>query len=68
VPVYDQRQLVLIGIYTLIVSGLNISFGYGGELAFGQIAMFAAGAYVTEALASHGIHDVLTTMRWSPTS
>ncbi|MTD16320.1 ATP-binding cassette domain-containing protein [Nakamurella sp. YIM 132087] len=55
---YDQRQLILIGIYTLVVSGLNLSLGYGGELALGQVAMFAAGAYVTGILAQHGVTEL----------
>ena len=56
---YDQRQILLIAIYTLIVAGLNLSFGYAGELAFGQVAMFAAGAYATGVLTAHGHHDIL---------
>lgn len=55
---YDQRQLILIAIYTLIVSGLNLSLGFGGELALGQVAMFAAGAYVSGILAQHGVHEL----------
>ncbi|GAA1851079.1 branched-chain amino acid ABC transporter ATP-binding protein/permease [Pseudonocardia ailaonensis] len=57
--VYDQRQIALIAVYTLIVSGLNLSFGYAGELALGQVAMFAAGAYVSAILANHGSKDLL---------
>ncbi|GAA2372113.1 branched-chain amino acid ABC transporter ATP-binding protein/permease [Dactylosporangium salmoneum] len=57
--IYGQRQLIVIAVYTLIVSGLNISFGYGGELALGQVAMFAAGAYVSAVLADHGHKDIL---------
>lgn len=56
---YGQRQVMIIVVYTLIVSGLNLSFGYGGELALGQVAMFAAGAYVTGVLASHGQYELL---------
>jgi branched-chain amino acid transport system permease protein len=56
---YWQRQVAIIVVYTLIVSGLNLSFGYGGELALGQVAMFAAGAYVTAVLANHGHYELL---------
>jgi branched-chain amino acid transport system permease protein len=56
---YDQRQIILIAVYTLIVAGLNLSFGFAGELAFGQVAMFAAGAYITGVLTKHGHHDIL---------
>jgi branched-chain amino acid transport system permease protein len=48
--VYWSTQLILIAIYALIVSGLNLSFGYAGELALGQVAFFAAGAYVAAIL------------------
>lgn len=54
----DQRQIVLIAIYTLVVSGLNLSFGYGGELAFGQITMLAAGCYTTAVLNANGYPDI----------
>jgi branched-chain amino acid transport system permease protein len=42
---YWTRQLILIALLSLITSGLNLSFGYAGELALGQPAMYAAGAY-----------------------
>jgi branched-chain amino acid transport system permease protein len=47
------RELTLIGLFALIISGLNVSFGYAGEVQFGQIAMFALGGYITAALANH---------------
>jgi branched-chain amino acid transport system permease protein len=56
---YDQRQLITIAVYALIVGGLNLSFGYGGELAFGQVAMFATGAYTAGVLAQHGSHELV---------
>lgn len=62
---YWQRQIVVIVVYTLIVSGLNLSFGYGGELALGQVAMFAAGAYVTAILASHEHYELLLALAGS---
>jgi len=55
---YSQRQVVMIMIYTLIVAGFNLTFGYAGDLALGQVAMFATGAYVTSIMASHGIDDI----------
>lgn len=57
-----QRTVILIGIYTLLVSGLNLSWGYAGELAFGQVAMFAAGAYVTGILANAGNRDLISAL------
>jgi branched-chain amino acid transport system permease protein len=46
-------------IYLLLVTGLNISFGFGGQLALGQIAVFALGAYLAGYLMKLGINDVL---------
>jgi branched-chain amino acid transport system permease protein len=54
-----QINVEEIGIYTLIASGVNLSFGYGGELAFGQVAIFAVGAYATAILSSHNVTDLL---------
>ncbi|WP_165966490.1 branched-chain amino acid ABC transporter ATP-binding protein/permease [Actinomadura sp. 7K507] len=56
---YWQQQVTLILIYTLICSGLNLSFGYAGELALGQIAVFASGAYISGILYQHGHTDIL---------
>jgi branched-chain amino acid transport system permease protein len=57
---YWSRQFILIAILALVVSGLNISLGYAGELALGQVALYAVGAYVTGYLAvSHGVTDIL---------
>ncbi|KAA1423047.1 branched-chain amino acid ABC transporter ATP-binding protein/permease [Mumia zhuanghuii] len=56
---YWQRQVMLIAVYTLVCSGLNLSFGYAGELALGQVAVFAAGAYVAAILYNEGYTDIL---------
>jgi branched-chain amino acid transport system permease protein len=53
------RQIILIAVLSLTVSGLNLSFGYAGELALGQVAMYAAGAYVAGYFAAHGHHDLI---------
>jgi branched-chain amino acid transport system permease protein len=45
------REIEVIAIYSAVVVGLNLSYGFAGELALGQAAMFAAGAYVTGILA-----------------
>jgi len=55
-------QIELIAFLALIVSGLNLSFGYGGELALGQVASYAAGAYVAGVLSSHGIGELSVTL------
>lgn len=54
-----RRQLVLICILALLVSGLNLSLGYAGELALGQAAVYAGGAYVSGYLGAHGHTDLL---------
>jgi len=51
-------QVILMVTYVLIVCGVNLSFGYAGELALGQVAIFAAGAYVAGYLALHGGNDL----------
>ena len=53
------RQLQLAMILSLLVSGLNLSLGYAGELALGQVAMYAAGAYTAGMLSKNGHTDIL---------
>lgn len=52
------RQVELTIILALIVSGLNLSLGYAGELALGQVAMYAAGAYATGMVAKAGVTEL----------
>jgi branched-chain amino acid transport system permease protein len=59
---YWVDQLELIAIYTLVVSGLNLSFGFAGEVQFGQVLMFAIGAYLAGALATHWSTNVFWLM------
>ncbi|WP_055480027.1 branched-chain amino acid ABC transporter ATP-binding protein/permease [Sphaerimonospora mesophila] len=59
-PGYElTRQIELTLILALVVSGLNISLGYAGQLAIGQAAMYAAGAYTAGMLSSAGHTDLL---------
>ncbi|QNG20151.1 branched-chain amino acid ABC transporter ATP-binding protein/permease [Rhodococcus triatomae] len=53
------RQIQLACILALVVSGLNLSLGYAGELALGQAAMYAAGAYTAGLLSQAGHTDIL---------
>jgi branched-chain amino acid transport system permease protein len=57
-----QRELQLAAIYALIVAGFNLGYGYGGQLALGQVAVFAGGAYVTAILYNHGVTELLIAM------
>ena len=52
---YRERQILLAAIYAMVVAGFNVSFGYGGQLALGQVAVFAGGAYTAAILHSHGV-------------
>lgn len=52
------RQIELTLLLALIVSGLNLSLGYAGELAMGQVAMYAAGAYTAGLVSKAGITDI----------
>jgi len=56
---YWTREIILITTLALIVSGLNLSLGYAGELALGQVAIFAVGAYVSGYFAIHVSTDLL---------
>jgi branched-chain amino acid transport system permease protein len=58
----DARTLLLIALLSLVVSGLNLSFGYTGELSFAQPAMYAIGAYVTATVAMYWINDILVAL------
>ncbi|GAA1593882.1 branched-chain amino acid ABC transporter ATP-binding protein/permease [Kribbella hippodromi] len=56
---YLARTVMLVGILSLLTSGLNIVLGYAGELAVNQVFLYAVGAYVTAYLGTaHGITDV----------
>jgi branched-chain amino acid transport system permease protein len=56
------RHLILIAIYTLLVSGLNLSLGFAGEVVLGQVAILALGAYIAAILYNHGIDDLAIAM------
>jgi branched-chain amino acid transport system permease protein len=56
---YWINQLELIAVYAMVVSGVNLSFGYAGEVQFGQVFMFAIGAYVTMILAVKDIDQII---------
>jgi branched-chain amino acid transport system permease protein len=50
----DLRLWMLVAVLALAVSGLNLAWGYGGELAIGQLAVYALGAYVTGWMVQQG--------------
>ena len=59
---YWIREIPLIACLALVVSGVNLSFGYAGELQLGQVFMYAVGAYLTMILAIHGHDDIVLLM------
>ncbi|MDX2972659.1 branched-chain amino acid ABC transporter ATP-binding protein/permease [Kribbella solani] len=60
---YLARTVMLVGILSLLTSGLNIVLGYAGELAVNQVFLYAVGAYVAAYLGSaHGVTDVLAVL------
>jgi branched-chain amino acid transport system permease protein len=46
-----SRQLVFLAVALMVVTGLNISLGYAGEMALGQSVLVAAGAYAAGIIA-----------------
>ncbi len=42
---YQMRIIDLVGIYIILVLGMNVLYGLAGQLSFGQAGFFAIGAY-----------------------
>lgn len=59
IPYSTQRQVQLTLILALVVSGLNLSLGYAGELALGQPAVYAAGAYTAGLMSKAGQTEII---------
>ncbi len=47
---YYALVLCLIGIYTIALTGLDILFGYSGQISFGHAGFYAIGAYASAIL------------------
>lgn len=54
------RLVISIALLALLVVGLNIAFGYAGELALGQSAIYAVGAYFAGYFAIQGLDLPIT--------
>jgi branched-chain amino acid transport system permease protein len=52
---YTLHIYSLIGVYAIVAMGLNLVFGYAGQISLGHAAYFAVGAYVS-ALATIDLH------------
>jgi branched-chain amino acid transport system permease protein len=53
-----QQQLALAAVYALVVAGFNLAYGLGGQLALGQVAVFAGGAYTAAILYQSGVREL----------
>lgn len=54
------RMVTSIALLSLLVVGLNIAFGFAGELALGQSAIYAVGAYFAGYFAIQGLDLPIT--------
>lgn len=52
---YGLHILCLVGIYSIVCLGLNITIGYTGLLDLGFMAFYAIGAYTAAILSSRGV-------------
>lgn len=41
-----QVQVIFVAVLAMVTSGFNLAFGYAGEIALGQVALYAVGTYV----------------------
>jgi branched-chain amino acid transport system permease protein len=60
--IYWNQEIVLTVALALMVSGLNLSLGYAGELALGQVFLYAVGAYVSGNVAVHLSPDIFLSL------
>lgn len=57
---YTSLLLCQIGIYGIAVTGLDILYGYSGQISFGHAGFYAIGAYATAILSTrHGVPPLL---------
>jgi branched-chain amino acid transport system permease protein len=54
------RLVVSIALLAMLVVGLNVPFGFGGEVALGQSALYAVGAYFAGYFAVQGLDLPIT--------
>jgi branched-chain amino acid transport system permease protein len=60
--IYWNQEIVLTIGLALLASGLNLSFGFAGELALGQVAVYAVGAYVSGYVALNVTSDLFVSL------
>lgn len=49
-----QVQVIFVAVLAMVTSGFNLAFGYAGEIALGQVALYAVGTYVGGIMQVHG--------------
>lgn len=59
---YALMLMTFMGIYIIAVSGLDILFGYSGQISLGHAAFYAIGAYTSTLLSMHLKLPVVLTM------
>jgi branched-chain amino acid transport system permease protein len=52
---YYLHLVIVIGIFSILALGLDIVFGYTGEVSLGHAALFGIGAYTAGCLVHHGL-------------
>jgi branched-chain amino acid transport system permease protein len=62
--------LIRVGIFTIVVVGLNLLMGYAGQISLGHAAFYGSGAYISAILTTltirHGILPGLSSLWWWP--
>jgi len=68
--IVTMDTMVRIGIFTIVVVGLNLLMGYAGQASLGQAAFYAMGAYASAILTAKaktiGLPQGLATAWWWP--
>jgi branched-chain amino acid transport system permease protein len=58
---FRASQLALVGVFAIVLLGLQILTGYTGQISLGHGGFMAIGAYVTAILSTtYGVYDLLT--------
>ena len=57
---YMLFLLCLLGIYIIVNTGFDLSFGYSGQISLGQAGFYAIGAYITALLSLSGAPVIFT--------
>lgn len=60
---YQMHVALLIGVYWILIAGLNLVVGFSGQLSVGHVGLLAIGAYAFAILAgTHGVNPYLATL------